>query len=199
MNHEQPSYRKAVLKIDCKQQNTGDTAAAKSAKQRQNLAAKRALEQGGAAAGGNAGSRDRDEIAVQYNPASIKYHASVTESDKVKYENQGNQDCQITTVSGESTVGISFSLLFHSRYSGDQSVREQMERILDMIRRSSTKQVEFAWSNIQIEGRLVSFSGEYDMFDPSGVPISGHMDMTIETSRKPEPTDKTVDTLEANS
>lgn len=199
MNHEQPAFRKAVLKIDCKEQSTGDTTAAKSAGQQQNLAARRALEQGGAAAGGNAGNRDMGEIAVQYNPASIKYRASVTESGRVKYENQGTRNCQITSVSGESTVNISFSLLFHSRYSGDQSVREQMERIMDMIRRSSTKQVEFAWSNIQIAGRLVSFSGEYDMFDSLGVPISGHMDMSIETSVKPEPTDKTVDALEANS
>lgn len=201
MNQEQQTFRKAVLRIDCREKKAGDTAAVaaeKSVRQRQNQAAKRALEQGNANAGAMTGSSDLNGITVQYNPASIKYRAGAEEGGNVKYENQGNNSCQITTVSGESTVNMSFTLVFHSRYSGDLLVREQMERILDMIRKSATKQVEFSWANIQIEGRLVSFSGEYDMFDVSGMPISGHMDMTIETSKKPERTSATLSTLKEN-
>ncbi len=112
------------------------------------------------------------------------------------YENQGNVHDQITSVTGESSVDMSFSLVFHSRFPGDLSVRQQMERILKMIRQSPTRQVGFRWEGIQMVGRLVSFSGEYDMFDASGVPVSGHMDLTIETSAKLERTSRTIARLE---
>lgn len=199
MNHDQQTFRKAILRIDCKEKRTEGTAVAKSVGQQQNQAAKRALEQGSANVSAAAMDSDTDEITVQYNPASIRYRASVTENSKVKCENKGNTSYQITTVTGENTVDMSFTLVFHSREPGDPLVREQMERILDMIRKSATKQVAFSWSNIQIEGRLVSFSGEYDMFDTSGMPISGHMDMTIETTAKSERTSVTVKALEEAS
>lgn len=210
-NQPQEQPCKAILTIDgsgAGQAPFGEkTQKGEKGKKKQNLAAKNALEQGSSAmadasamekqpvvSGGGTGKIT--EITVQYNPSSIKYRASVSENSSIKYEDQGNTHYQITTVTGENSVDMSFSLVFHSRYPGDPSVRQQMEQILDMIRRSPTKQVGFRWSKIQMEGRLVSFSGEYDMFDASGLPVSGHMDMTIETTAKQEKTSKTIAELE---
>lgn len=183
----QETLQKAVLKIDCgKRKKNALSNTANNTKELQNQSAKRALEQGGNNAAAQPKTQDSAEITVQYNPASIQYRASVTESSQVKYESQGDTNYQIAPVTGENSVEMSFTLVFHSRFSGDTSVREQIERILDMIRQSPTRQVEFRWGKIQMEGRLVSFSGEYDMFDTSGIPVSGHMDMTIERAAKLE-------------
>ena len=75
-------------------------------------------------------------------------------------------------------------------------MQEQMDLLFNMIRRSPEKQIEFLWSNIYVQGRLVSFSGVYDMFDSTGRHISGHMDITIETSTKVERTSKTLQNLD---
>lgn len=183
----QETLQKAILKIDCgKKKKNALTNMTDNSKEAKNQSAKKALEQGGNNAAVLPETQDSAEITVQYNPATIKYHASVTESSNIKYENQGDANYQIVPVTGENSIDMSFTLVFHSRFSGDTSVREQIERILDMIRQSPTRQVEFRWGKIHMEGRLVSFSGEYDMFDTSGIPVSGHMDMTIERATKLE-------------
>lgn len=190
---------KAVLTIECGE-GKEDTAG-RQKQGSQNQAARRVLEQGAVSTAVQNTQTDpfdsgTEELTVQYNPASIRYHASVSENSSIKYKNQGNVHDQITSVTGESSVDMSFSLVFHSRFPGDLSVRQQMERILKMIRQSPTRQVGFRWEGIQMVGRLVSFSGEYDMFDASGVPVSGHMDLTIETSAKLERTSRTIARLE---
>ena len=135
-------------------------------------------------------------IEVQYNPESIKYRTGISEDTDVKSDMEEGQAVRITTVTSESVVDMSFTLVFHTKSQEDQYVREQMEMIMDMICNSPTRWVEFSWADIHMEGRLVSFSGEYDMFDRAGVPISGHMDITIEASMKAERTSKILDQLE---
>lgn len=178
--------RKAILRIDCED-------GTKEAVQPPNEAARTMLNKGSA---GMASRQDKREIVVQYNPASIKYSAGITQNRSIKYEKQNNKVCKITAITGESAADMSFTLVFHSRFEGDQSVQEQMELLFSMIRKSPAKQVEFLWSNIYMEGRLVSFSGAYDMFDSTGRPVSGHMDITIETSAKAGRTSKTLQNLD---
>lgn len=139
---------------------------------------------------------ERGIIKVQYNPASIKYSAGISENTDVKSDMEEGKTVQITTITSESTIDMSFTLVFHQTTPKDQSVREQMERIMDMVCNSPTKWVDFSWSDIHMEGKLVSFSGEYDMFDSAGNPISGHMDLTIEASTKAESTSRILGRLE---
>lgn len=178
--------RKAILRIDCESWT-------KEAVPSSNEAAREILNQGSA---GMASEQEKCEIVVQYNPASIKYRAGISQNRSIKYEKQNNKVCKITAITGESAADISFTLVFHRRFEGDRSVQEQMELLFNMIRRSPEKQIEFLWSNIYMQGRLVSFSGAYDMFDRTGSPISGHMDITIETSTKVERTSKTLQNLD---
>ena len=198
---------KAILTIDCSGDREDTASSGKNAREggqirrSQNQAARRVLEQGAVSTAvrnvqTDPFDSDIQELTVQYNPASIRYHASVSENSSIKYENQGNVHDLLTSVTGEGSVDMSFSLVFHSCFPGDLSVRQQMEHLLKIIRQSPTRQVGFQWSGIQMAGRLVSFSGEYDMFDASGVPVSGHMDLTIETSARSEKTSRTIDKLE---
>lgn len=135
-------------------------------------------------------------IVVQYNPASIKYHATTSEKKTNKKEQKYGQNFNVLTITNTSNIEMSFTLVFHSSYPTDQSVREQMELILNMIQRSPSQKVKFSWANMQTEGKLVSFTGVYDMFDMTGTPISGHMDMTIKMELTIERTKKTLDKLD---
>ena len=76
---------------------------------------------------------------------------------------------------------MSFELVFHSKYPLDTSVKEQMELLLNMLYSTPEKMVKFSWANMQIRGQIVAFSGKYDMFDVTGNPTSGSMNITIQT------------------
>lgn len=118
-------------------------------------------------------------LEVQYNPATIRYNASASEQ-----EEQDIQNAQINTIVSTSTVNMSFDLVFHSRYAKDKSVREQMDLVMNVLCSSPTREVKFSWAKMYFTGKLVSFSGEYDMFDSDGMPVSGHMSLTIQSQEK---------------
>lgn len=134
-------------------------------------------------------------ITVQYNPASIRYHAS-TSTQKTAEPDVGISTEMVTTITGKSTVDMSFQLVFHSADDTDESVREQMELVMNMLYDSPTKKVKFAWGKIEMEGKLVGFSGEYDMFDALGRPVSGHMQLTIRMETTVKQVERTLDRLD---
>ena len=136
-----------------------------------------------------------DTIIVQYNPASIKYHASTSTKETTEPE-AGSETRMITSVTAQCTVDMSFELVFHNTGSKDESTKEQMELVMNMLYDSPTKNVRFAWGKLEVEGKLVSFSGEYDMFDSLGSPISGRMSLTIRTVTRPEVVTKNINEIE---
>lgn len=146
--------------------------------------------------GANNGALIRDGlISVQYNPASIRYHAGTSEQ-KTAQPDVGTSTEMVTTIARTSTVDVSFELVFHSVGDGDETVREQMELVMNMLYDSPTKKVTFSWGKMEIAGKLVGFSGEYDMFDDRGRPISGHMQLTIRTETTVKQIERTLNRLD---
>lgn len=199
---------KAVLRVDCRSgtgkdsaQNTQGQADGRRDIFRDAFDQLHQNEAGTRGQGGkqDAGRADEDIkngiITVQYNPASIQYSAGISEHTDVKSDIEEGRTVQITTITSESTIDMSFTLVFHQKTPKDSSVREQMELVMDMVCNSPTKWVDFSWADIHMEGKLVSFSGAYDMFDHAGNPISGHMDLTIEASTKAESTSRILGRL----
>lgn len=134
-------------------------------------------------------------ISVQYNPASIRCHAS-TSTEKTVQPDVGTNTEMVTTITGKSTVDVSFQLVFHNVDDTDESVREQMELVMNMLYDSPTKKVRFAWGKIEMSGKLVGFSGEYDLFDAMGRPVSGHMQLTIRMETTVKQIERTLDRLD---
>lgn len=202
---------KAVLRVDCRSgtgkdsaQNTQGQAGGRRDISRDAFDQLHQNEAGiqgqGRRQDADAGREDEDIkngiITVQYNPASIQYSAGISEHTDVKSDIEEGRTVQITTITSESTIDMSFTLVFHQKTPKDSSVREQMELVMDMVCNSPTKWVDFSWADIHMEGKLVSFSGAYDMFDRAGNPLSGHMDLTIEASTKAESTSRILGRLE---
>lgn len=198
--------QKAILKIDCSKgvkqsasagsrfqtQNNVLAAAAGQLKKSTSATVKKAQTQN--AAQDKALIRE-GMISVQYNPASIRYHAS-TSTQKTAQPDVGTSTETVTTITGKSTVDVSFQLVFHNVDDTDESVREQMELVMNMIYDSPTKRVTFAWGEIEMNGKLVGFSGEYDMFDATGRPVSGHMQLIIRTETTVTQIERTLNRLD---
>lgn len=200
--------QKAILEIDCSkgvQKNTSAGGRFYTQKSVTAVAAEMLRKSAASAVqpgdgGQNAALVNNGVIMVQYNPASIKYHARSSTNSKEE-EKPGDATRTITTISRTSTVDMSLELVFHSSNDTDESVREQMELIMDMIYDSPTKRVKFAWGKLQTEGKLTSFSGEYNMFDATGRPIGGRMSLTIRVEREKilKQTEKVIDKLDEKS
>lgn len=129
------------------------------------------------ASGTAGGKQNVHALDVQYNPATIRYSAYAHEGSSSLWEKGGGGDCAM--IPSTSSINMSFDLVFHSRNSSDNAVGERMDLVARTLRAESGHMVRFSWANMRIEGKLVSFSGEYDMFDRTGKPISGHMSLTI--------------------
>lgn len=194
--------QKVILRIDnSKGVKKGDSSGNRF--QRQDSVLTAAADQLRQGAPGTAPSKDSSisdsisdgVIAVQYNPASIRYHASTSEQ-KTAEPDVGTSTEMVTTITGKSTVDMSFQLVFHSAGETDESVREQMELVMNMLYDSPTKKVTFAWGKIEMEGKLVGFSGEYDMFDAMGRPVSGHMQLTLRMETTVKQVERTLNRLD---
>lgn len=194
--------QKAILQIDCskgvkKSSSTGNrfqtgssVTAAAAGRLKQGVSA--ATQQADAVQN-RAGIKD-GTITVQYNPASIKYRAVTSTRDTAKPD-VGTNTKMVTSIPGKSTVDMSFDLVFHSTGDGDESVREQMELVMNMIYDSPTRNIKFAWGKLLIEGKLTSFSGEYDMFDAAGRPVSGRMSLTVRIEPSEKQVEKSIDEI----
>lgn len=195
--------QKAILQIDCSKGVKKDASSDNKFRGGNSVTAAAAglLRQGTPAAaqqtgGIQSGAKVKDGmITVQYNPASIKYRAS-TSTQKTQEQEVGTKTRMVTSIARKSTVDMSFDLVFHSVGDKDESVREQMELVMNMIYDSPTKHIKFAWGKLAIEGKLTGFSGEYDMFDPLGRPISGRMSLTIRTESSVKQVEKIINEID---
>lgn len=195
--------QKAILQIDCSKgvkksaslgsrfQNPGSVTAAAADRLRQG--ASPAMGQRGGVQSGTAA--EDGTITVQYNPASIKYRAT-TPSQKTAEPDMGTHTEMVTSIARKSAVEMSFDLIFHSTGDGDESVREQMELVMNMIYDSPTRKIKFAWGKLVMEGKLTGFSGEYNMFDDSGNPVSGRMSLTVRTETPVKQVDKAINEID---
>lgn len=183
----------AVLEIVNYQKLNGDNftrpkqeAGAKaSASEKQNETKNRLLgtgsvskSQGESPAAGGKGLED-GVITVQYNPKSLKFSGSSSQSTDSSVEEGGRR---VMTITSKGTLRMSVELVFHSKAPGDTSVADQMNLIMMQLQYGATREVKFSWANIVMQGEIVSFSGKYDMFDSAGNPLSGSMNLTIQAT-----------------
>ncbi len=125
------------------------------------------------------GSGEKAEIEVQYNPSSIKYSGSTADQDFLKQHSGEN----ISSESSDGTIRTSFTLMLDAVSPEDTSVQKKMELIMRFLQKSAKREVMFKWGEkLSVKGELISFSGSFDSFNKSGLPISGKMNITIQTA-----------------
>lgn len=130
-------------------------------------------------------------IKVQYNPQSIKFSGSAKRTENTAEEQKQN----IKTVVAWGVVTMSVELVFHGVSQEDKFVSEQMKMLLTTMKKSETKKIKFYWADLMIEGKVISFSGEYNMFWPSGNPRSGKIELEIQAETEPKKISVSIEKL----
>ncbi len=124
---------------------------------------------------------------VQYNPATIRLNTSTgtgnksqskkgvkTNSTGKNENNENNENDKKEAVFGAEST-LSFDLIF----ADCNGVRKKMDSIMSLLSSSFTQQVIFFWSKMVFRGTVTSVSNTYTMFDSSGIPIMGTMNLSI--------------------
>lgn len=124
-------------------------------------------------------SGKKAEIEVQYNPSSIKYSGNATDKDFLKQHSRES----IISAPPDGTIRTSFTLMLEAVSKEDTSVQKRMELIMRFLQKSSKREVMFKWGEqLLVKGELISFSGSFDRFNQRGLPLSGKMNITIQTT-----------------
>lgn len=118
-------------------------------------------------------------IKVQYNPKTIHFTGSSEKEWKPDDDIDKEQPVGMITASGSLSMDV--ELVFDSTSPTDPSVRDEMNLLLSVMKKSRTKEAGFYWGKMKIRGRISSFQGEYLMFHPNGMPAAGSIRLTIQT------------------
>ena len=62
---------------------------------------------------------------------------------------------------------------------GGYTVRPQIDGLMGVIMDMNTRGVAFVWQDMVFEGQVSDLRSSYDMFNMTGNPISGSIDMSI--------------------
>lgn len=137
---------------------------------------------------GGGGGTGEKTFVVQYNPTSLKFQGNAPQTDEI----QGDQGTQIP---GTGAVSMSVDLVFHAIAPGDSSAFHTVETMMHTIQTSTTKRVKFCWGKMIVEGELTGFTGNYDMFDSTGTPISGFVSLNIRVKAKTSTVEKRMEEM----
>ena len=140
-------------------------------------------------------------MEVQYNPNSI--HLDTQAGKQVTNSQSGLDQAngQITELFQTGATNMSFELVFDDMNAGDAfmmssltskglnlikkskgevfSVKKQIDGLMSLLTSPLTRQVVFFWSKMCFRGELTNASAAYTMFNPSGHPIRGVVQLNI--------------------
>lgn len=113
-------------------------------------------------------------IRVEYNPKTLHFSASAEE------ETQIDQERSQKTITAVCKITLQAELIFYAKDSTDESVEEQIDLFLYLMKKNTGREIRFSWGNIAFEGVAHSVSAEYNMFDSYGKPVSGKVSLSIQ-------------------
>lgn len=145
-------------------------------------------------------------MRVQYNPSSLSIRANA-QSIKVNSMQKPGESAGVRQEEQPPSIVLSVKLVFTAVNSkdafmadkfrlsasdavsdgaaiaqavnGGYTVRPQIDGLMGVIMDMDTRGVAFVWQDMVFEGQVSSLSSSYNMFNMSGNPISGSIDMSI--------------------
>lgn len=114
-------------------------------------------------------------LLMQFNPSSLKFNGSTTNS-MGKYE-----DPQINQIPSKGKIDFCCDFVIYEDFSSQESVAERMELLLKHVMFTPYKKIKFTWGKMVVTGKITSLSSSYEMFDKTGAPVMGKITMTMKT------------------
>jgi len=160
-------------------------------------------------AGGAMAGSDYLALEVQYNPNSIQLSTQAGSQVEYSGGSLGNgSNNQIIQITQPVSTTMSFQLVFDDMNPSDAfmlentaltagnvvsgiggmvkkaagsgySVKAQMDGLIALLTMDVTRQVIFFWAKMCFRGEVVSVSSHHTMFNKSGDPIRGMVDLSI--------------------
>ena len=133
------------------------------------------------------GGKEGKMHEVQFNPQDL----SLEINDKSEAKKKKNYQVEDGTVSGRAysygdntaQVRLTARLIVDSTAEEgtmNRDVQTEAEGFLAAVKSPLRRNVCFCWNRLYIKGLLTAVEAEYTMFEASGAPVRGNIDITIE-------------------
>ena len=115
-------------------------------------------------------------MGVKYNPSRLRLQSQADKPVNYVGGKMGNASINQMT---QQTQPASTTLYVQLVFDDAKSIQNQVEGLLSLLTLDVTRQVFFCWSQMCFQGDLTEVNVQYKMFNESGDPIRGVVDLTI--------------------
>lgn len=118
----------------------------------------------------------RHPVEVQYNPSALKLSVS---SKPIPYNDPqtGRMQEAVYQNMDNGELNLSFELIVDQ--DGGRDVLKTVQGLLGMLLLKGTRKLEFHWKDMCVQGEVVHMSASFDLFDHTGAPLRGKVQMEI--------------------
>ena len=149
-------------------------------------AAKMAGKAKDAVTGKNINGVEAGVLKMQFNPSSLKFSGSASNS-MGQYD-----DPQINQIPSKGKIDFSCDFVIYEDSLSSESVAERMEFLLKHVMFTPYKKVKFTWGKLVVTGKISSLNSSYEMFDKTGAPVMGKISMSMKTDLDTKEVDKMI-------
>lgn len=139
-----------------------------------------------AVTGKNVNGVESGVLKMQFNPSSLKFSGSASNS-MGQYD-----DPQINQIPSKGKIDFSCDFVIYEDSLSSESVAERMEFLLKHVMFTPYKKVKFTWGKLVVTGKISSLNSSYEMFDKTGAPVMGKISMTMKTDLDTKEVDKMI-------
>lgn len=139
-----------------------------------------------AVTGKNVNGVEAGVLKMQFNPSSLKFSGSASNS-MGQYD-----DPQINQIPSKGKIDFSCDFVIYEDSLSSESVAERMEFLLKHVMFTPYKKVKFTWGKLAVTGKISSLNSSYEMFDKTGAPVMGKISMTMKTDLDTKEVDKMI-------
>lgn len=139
-----------------------------------------------AVTGKNVKGVEEGVLKMQFNPSSLKFSGSASNSMS-QYD-----DPQINQIPSKGKIDFSCDFVIYEDTLSSETVAERMEFLLKYVMFTPYKKVKFTWGKLVVTGKISSLNSSYEMFDKTGAPVMGKISMTMKTDLDTKEFDKMI-------
>lgn len=122
-------------------------------------------------------------IKIQFNPSSLSFSSHDVSIRKKKADISKKEQGQVETALADcpdSSVSVSFKLVYDRTIYEDCSVRPDVENFISLVTNPFVRQVAFCWGKMSYKGVVKNIDAEYVLFNAQGKPTRAYVNMTIQ-------------------
>jgi len=118
-------------------------------------------------------------MPVQYNPSTLTYSSRAGLTEEQGAGDAGLKACRSRILPPETVLNVELFFTAAEESENTDFVQQRTEGLLSLVMQARSRQVVFAWGDMNFRGELEEASAEYTMFHAKGNPMMARVSLSI--------------------